>query len=69
MSKKSTAAAANSEAVRIYERMEEERQRKVQTKAEANQPKVRLTRWVVRRSRFPPMATRIIAWETSMRAS
>ena len=39
MSKKPTAAAANSEAVRIYERMEEELQRKVQTKAEANQPK------------------------------
>ena len=25
--------------------------------------------WVVRRSRLPPMATRIMAWETSMRAS
>ena len=39
MSKKPTAAAGNSEALRIYERMEEERQRKVQTKAEANKPK------------------------------
>jgi hypothetical protein len=40
MSKKPTGAAAgNSEAIRIYERMEEERQRKVQAKAEANKPK------------------------------
>jgi len=39
MSKKPTAAAGNSEALRIYERMEEERQRKGQTKAEANKPK------------------------------
>ena len=40
MSKKpSGAAAGNSEAIRIYERMEEERQRKVQAKAEANKPK------------------------------
>jgi hypothetical protein len=40
MSKKPTgAAAANSEALRIYERMKEERQRKVQAKAEASKPK------------------------------
>ena len=40
MSKKSTGAAAgNSEAIRIYERMEEERKQKVQAKAEANKPK------------------------------
>jgi hypothetical protein len=32
-------AEGNSEAIRIYERMEEERQRKVQAKAEANKPK------------------------------
>ena len=32
-------AAGNSEAVRIFERMEEERQRKAQAKAEANKPK------------------------------
>jgi hypothetical protein len=38
MSKKS-AAAGNSEAIRIYERMEEERKQKVQAKAEANKPK------------------------------
>ena len=40
MSKKLTGAAAgNSEAIRIYERMEEERQRKLQAKAEASKPK------------------------------
>jgi hypothetical protein len=40
LSKKPTGAAAgNSEAIRIYERLEEERQRKVQAKAEANKPK------------------------------
>ena len=40
MSKKPTGVAAgNSEAIRIYDRMEEERQRKVQAKAEANKPK------------------------------
>jgi hypothetical protein len=40
MSKKPTGAeAGNSEAIRIYERMEEERQRKVQAKAEASKPK------------------------------
>jgi hypothetical protein len=40
MSKKPTGAAAgNSEAIRIYERMEEERKQKVQAKAEANKPK------------------------------
>jgi CheY-like chemotaxis protein len=40
MSKKPTGVAAgNSEAIRIYERMEEERQRKAQAKAEANKPK------------------------------
>ncbi|HWE22252.1 MAG TPA: hypothetical protein VG758_34595 [Hyphomicrobiaceae bacterium] len=33
------AEAGNSEAIRIYERMEEERQRKAQAKAEANKPK------------------------------
>jgi hypothetical protein len=32
-------AAGNSEAIRIFERMEEERQRKAQAKAEANKPK------------------------------
>ena len=31
--------AGNSEAMRIYERMEEERLRKIQAKAEANKPK------------------------------
>ena len=37
MSKKPTGTAAgNSEAMRIYERMEEERLRKLQAKAEAN---------------------------------
>ena len=40
MSKKPAGAAAgDSEAIRIYERMEEERQRKVQAKIEANKPK------------------------------
>ena len=40
MSKKmSSAAAGNSEAIRIYERMEEERQRKLRAKAEASKPK------------------------------
>ena len=40
MTKKPTGAAAgNSEAMRIYERLEEERQRKLQAKAEANEPK------------------------------
>jgi hypothetical protein len=40
MSKKSTGVASgNSEAIRIYERMQEEQQRKVQAKAEANKPK------------------------------
>jgi hypothetical protein len=40
MTKKPTGAAAgNSEARRIYERMEEERLRKIQAKAEANKPK------------------------------
>jgi hypothetical protein len=40
MSKKSTGVAAgNSEAIRIYERMEEERRQKVQAKAEASKPK------------------------------
>jgi hypothetical protein len=40
MSKKPTGAAAgHSEAVRIYERMEEERRQKVQAKTEANKPK------------------------------
>jgi len=40
MSKKRTeSAAGNSEALRIYERMEEDRQRKVQAKAEASKPK------------------------------
>jgi hypothetical protein len=39
MTKKPTGAAAgNSEAMRIYERLEEERQRKLQAKAEANKP-------------------------------
>jgi hypothetical protein len=32
-------AAGNAEAIRIYERMEEERKQKVQAKAEANKPK------------------------------
>jgi hypothetical protein len=32
-------AAGDSEAIRIYERMEEERQWKAQAKAEANKPK------------------------------
>ena len=40
MSKKRTGVAAgDSEAIRIYERMEEERQRKSQAKTEANKPK------------------------------
>ncbi len=40
MSKKpSGAAAGNSEALRIYERMEEERKQKEQAKAQANKPK------------------------------
>jgi hypothetical protein len=40
MSKKPTGAApGDSEAMRIYERMEEERLRKLQAKAEANKPK------------------------------
>jgi len=40
MSKKPTGAApGDSEATRIYERMEEERQRKEQAKAEAKKPK------------------------------
>jgi hypothetical protein len=40
MTKKPTGVGAgNSEAIRIYERMEEERQRKAQAKAEANKPK------------------------------
>ena len=40
MSKKPTASApGNSEAMRIYERMEEERLRKLQAKAEASKPK------------------------------
>ena len=40
MAKKTTGVAAgDSEAVRIYERMEEERHRKAQAKAEANKPK------------------------------
>jgi hypothetical protein len=40
MGKKSTGVAAgNSEAIRIYERLEEERQQKVQAKAEASKPK------------------------------
>jgi hypothetical protein len=40
MTKKPTGAAVgNSEAMRIYERMEEERLRKPQAKAEANKPK------------------------------
>jgi hypothetical protein len=40
MTKKPTGVAAgNSEAIRIYERLEEERQRKAQAKAEANKPK------------------------------
>jgi hypothetical protein len=40
MSKKpKEAATGNSEAIRIYERMEEERQRKVQAKAETSKPK------------------------------
>jgi hypothetical protein len=40
MTKKATGAAAgDSEATRIFERMEEERQRKAQAKAEANKPK------------------------------
>jgi hypothetical protein len=40
MAKKTTGVAAgDSEAIRIYERMEEERQRKAQAKAEANKPK------------------------------
>ncbi|MFL5056564.1 MAG: hypothetical protein ACJ8DU_10345 [Microvirga sp.] len=40
MTKKPTGAAAgNSEAMRIYERMEEERLLKLQAKAEANKPK------------------------------
>jgi hypothetical protein len=32
-------AAGNSEAIRVFERMEEERQRKAQAKAEASKPK------------------------------
>jgi hypothetical protein len=40
MPKKTTGAAAgDSEAIRIFERMEEERQRKAHGKAEANKPK------------------------------
>jgi hypothetical protein len=40
MTKKPTGAAAgNSEGMRIYERMEEERLRKIQAKAEASKPK------------------------------
>ena len=40
MSKKPTGVAAgNSEAVRIFERMEEEKQRQAQAKAEKNKPK------------------------------
>jgi hypothetical protein len=40
MSKKPTGTApVDSEAMRIYERMEEERLRKIQAKAEANKPK------------------------------
>lgn len=40
MTKKPTGVAAgNSEAIRIYERMEEERQRKAQARTEANKPK------------------------------
>ncbi len=40
MSKKPTGVAAgNSEALRIYERMQEEEQRKAQSKAEAKAPK------------------------------
>ena len=40
MTKKPTGAAAgDSEAMRIYERMEEERLRKIHAKAEANRPK------------------------------
>jgi hypothetical protein len=40
MSKKPTGVAAgNSEALRIYEKMEEERKRKEQVKAEANKVK------------------------------
>jgi len=40
MSKKPTGAAAGtSEAIRIYERMEEERKQKLQAKTEANKPK------------------------------
>jgi hypothetical protein len=37
--KPSGVAAGNSEAIRIYERMEEERQQKAQAKMEANKPK------------------------------
>ena len=40
MAKKTTGlAAGDSEAIRIFERMEEERQRKAQDKTEANKPK------------------------------
>ena len=40
MAKKTTGGAAgDSEAIRIFERMEEERQRKAQARAEANKPK------------------------------
>jgi hypothetical protein len=40
MSKKLTGVASgNSEAIRIYERMQEEQQRKEQAKAEATKPK------------------------------
>ena len=40
MSKKPTGAAAgNSEAIRIYEAMEQERKRKLEAKAEAAKPK------------------------------
>jgi hypothetical protein len=40
VSKKPTGVAAgNSEAMRIYERMEEERKQKEQAKAKANKPK------------------------------
>jgi hypothetical protein len=40
MAKKTTGGAAgDSEAIRIFDRMEEERQRKAQARAEANKPK------------------------------
>ena len=59
MAKKTTGVAAgNSEAIRIYERMEEERHRKAQAKAEANKPKkvtrpVTLARRVARQDLRP----------------